>query len=196
MSDTSIHVVGVGGQGVITAAMMIGTAADLAGLSVRVGQLHGMSQRGGSVESTILMGPGKSPFLPARGADIMVALEPLELHRALGKLHSGSRVLVSSSPIMPTSLAMRGRPYPDVAGIFTTVAERVQELVVFDGRQCAADAGSPSAVNMVALGILAERGWLPVPEGVLAAAIATHSSDRHLPTNRRVFDTGRRAQTS
>ena len=85
--NLAVLVVGVGGQGTLTAARVLGEAAMAEGLPVRLGQLHGMSQRGGSVESTVLIGPGRSAFLPRRGADVILGLEPLELLREIGRAH-------------------------------------------------------------------------------------------------------------
>ena len=190
MSGTSVLIVGVGGQGVITMATMLGAAADRAGLPVRVGQLHGMSQRGGSVESTVLLGPGRSPFLPSRGADIVIALEPLELLRAAASLHPGSRVLASSSTITPSTMAVAGQPYPDTGEIFESLRASVHELVVFDGQGRATEAGCPRSVNMLALGIVAARGWLPLSAEDIEHAIERHSSGLHLRTNRLAFEVG------
>ena len=72
---------GVGGQGVLSAARWLGDAAMLDDHEVRVGQLHGMSQRGGSVQATVLIGPGHSSVIGPGEADVLVALEPLELGR-------------------------------------------------------------------------------------------------------------------
>ncbi|MFH1130352.1 MAG: 2-oxoacid:acceptor oxidoreductase family protein, partial [Pseudomonadota bacterium] len=81
-----VLIVGVGGQGVLTAAKMLGDAALHAGFGVTVGQLHGMSQRGGSVEAGVLIGEGESSFIEEGAADIVLGFEPLEVLRALPKM--------------------------------------------------------------------------------------------------------------
>ncbi len=153
-----------------------------------------MSQRGGCVESTVLLGSEKSPFLPPRGADIVIALEPMELLRAASSLHSGTRVLVSSSEIVPATA--RSLPYPDTAMILEGLRARVRELVVFDGRTCTAESGCPRAVNTLSIGLVASQGWLPFPADAIERAIELHSNDSHLSTHRLAFEAGRRLHTS
>ncbi len=196
MTNVSILIVGVGGQGVLTTAMFLGAASDIAGFPVRIGQLHGMSQRGGCVESTVLVGSEKSPFLPPRGADIVIALEPMELLRAVSILHSGTRVLASSSKVVPTTAHARSLTYPDPTEIFEAVRARVQELVVFDGRTHAAESGCPRAVNTLAMGLLASQGWLPFSVDAIEHAIEQHSNRTHLSTHRLAFEAGRRLHPS
>lgn len=189
-STMSVLFVAVGGQGAITAARILGEAALAAGLDVRLSQMHGMSQRGGSVESTVLIGPGRGSFLPLRGADVVVALEPLELLRARPKVHEGTRVVVSSGRIVPTPMALQGVDYPALDGIFDVVRPLVDQLVVVDGP---AVAGDERAVNAAMLGVLAARSWLPVSGDDLLAELERRSPPQHLESNRRAFQAGREA---
>jgi indolepyruvate ferredoxin oxidoreductase beta subunit len=195
-STLSVLVVGVGGQGAITAARLLGEAAKAAGMPVRVGQVHGMSQRGGSVESTLVIGPGLSPFLPLRGADIVLGLEPLELLRARPRLHPGSRVVASSGRIVPTPMALQGAEYPDPAGIFDQLRPLVSELVVVDGPAIAAGAGNDRALNATMLGVLAAQSWLPFDGGVLLDQLQQRSPPKHLESNKRAFKAGAEAMSS
>jgi indolepyruvate ferredoxin oxidoreductase beta subunit len=189
----SVLVVGVGGQGAITAARILGEAAKSSGMPVRVGQIHGMSQRGGSVESTVVIGPGQSPFMPLRGADVVLGLEPLELLRARPKLHAGSRVVVSSGRIVPTPMALKGDEYPDLEEIYDQVRPLVEQLVVVDGEDLAATAGNPRALNAILLGVLAGQGWLPFDERAL---LDQRSPPKHRESNRRAFQVGKEAMSS
>ncbi len=192
----SVLVVGVGGQGAITAARVIGEAARASGLPVRIGQIHGMSQRGGSVESTVVIGPGDSPFLPLRGADVVVALEPLELLRARPRLHPGSRVAVSRAHIVPTPMALQGAEYPDPDGIFDTIRPLVADLVAVDGRALASDGGGAGPINAAMLGVLASQSWLPFAGDAVLAQFEQRSPPKYLESNRRAFAAGRGAMTS
>ena len=189
----SVLVVGVGGQGAITAARIVGEAATSAGLSVRVGQLHGMSQRGGSVESTVVIGPGQSAFLPLRGADLVLALEPLELLRARPKMHERSRVLASRGRIVPTPMALSGADYPAVDDLFAQLRPLVDQLVVVDGP---AIAGSAGALNAAMLGVLGALDWLPFDGGALLDQLERRSPAKHLESNRRAYAAGREAMNS
>ncbi len=192
-STLSILVVGVGGQGALTAARVIGEAAMAANLQVRVGQLHGMSQRGGSVESTVVIGPGQSAFLPLRGADVVLALEPLELLRARPKLHAGTRVVATRDHVVPTPMALQGVDYPDRDAIFEQVRGLVAELVVVDGGAIARRAEAGPALNAAMLGVLAQRSWLPFDATALFAQLQARTPVKHLETNRRAFVAGREA---
>lgn len=189
----SLLVVGVGGQGAITAARVLGEAALIAGLPVRLGQLHGMSQRGGSVESTLVIGPGRTAFLPSRGADIVLGLEPLEVLRALPSLHPGSRVVVCRDPIVPTSMSVRGEEYPHVASIIAQLADASAELVAVAGGAVASSVDAPGALNAVLLGALLAQGWLPFGPEPVRAALDVHSAPARRDRNRRAFEAGWRA---
>jgi len=187
-------VVGVGGQGVLRAARLLGEAALAEGQEVVVGQLHGMSQRGGSVESTVLIGPGRSSFIGPGQAHALLALEPLEALRARTRLSAQTRVVVSLGQVPPFTLAQRGEAYPDVEGILASLRAAAGEVVTLDGPSLAQAAGSAQALNMVMLGALAGLGVLPLaPEAVLGAIEAASRGD---DIGRRAFGLGRRAVAS
>jgi len=188
-----VLVVGVGGQGVITAARIVGEAALSVGLPVRLGQIHGMSQRGGSVESTVVIGPGLSPFLPLRGADVILAMEPLELQRTRQRLHEGTCAVVSRGRIMPTPMARQGVEYPDPAGIFALIRPLVDDLAVVDGPSIAAGIGAERALSAAMLGVLAARAWLPFDGDVLLDQLERRSPREHIESNRLAFQAGREA---
>jgi indolepyruvate ferredoxin oxidoreductase beta subunit len=192
----SVLVVGVGGQGAITATRILGEAAKSVGMPVRVGQLHGMSQRGGSVESTVVIGPGQSPFMPLRGADVVLGLEPLELLRARPKLHPGSRVIASCGRIVPTPMSLQGAEYPEIEGIFDQIRPLVEKLVVVDGDATAASVGNPRALNATLLGVLAGQRWLPFDDKELLAQLEQRSPLKYRESNRRAFLAGKEAMTS
>lgn len=188
-------VVGVGGQGVLHAARLLGEAALAQGQEVVVGQLHGMSQRGGSVESTVLIGPGRGSFIGPGQAHALLALEPLEALRALPRLGARTRAVVSLGRIAPFTLAQRGEPYPDLDWILAALRAAAGEVVTLDGPALAQAAGSAQALNLVMLGALAGIGVLPFePEAVLRAIEA--SSRGGDDTGRRAFGLGGRAVAS
>lgn len=183
--------VGVGGQGVLSAARLLGEAALAEGKNVVVGQLHGMSQRGGSVESTVLFGPGRSSFIGAGAADAVLALEPLEALRAVPRLSPRTRAVVSLGRVPPFTLAQKGEPYPDLDGILASLREAAGEVVTVDGPSLAEAAGSVQALNMVMLGALAGLGVLPLDPEAIERAIEDASPGED--TGRRAFRLGRKA---
>jgi len=160
---------------------------------VRVGQLHGMSQRGGSVQATVLIGPGHSSFIGRGRADAVLALEPLELGRATAAMSAHTRALVSVGPVVPFHLAMKGEPYPSLDALFARVRERCSELVTIDATALAQQAGSPRSVNVVMLGALGAAGILPLGAASLLAAIERRSPPQLIEATRRAFALGERA---
>ena len=95
---------GVGGQGVLSAGRWVGEAAHACGLPMVVGQIHGLSQRGGSVHAAVAIGGARDPEIPDGMADALVALEPMEGARALSKLSKRTVALVNTRPVLPGSL--------------------------------------------------------------------------------------------
>jgi len=123
-----ILLVGVGGQGVLTAAQLLGDAALISGLEVVVGQLHGMSQRGGSVACSVLLGGHHSSHIPEGGADLLLALEPMEAARALPSLGEATRAIVHLGGVPPAPLVQGGEPYPALETLLAPVRARVGKL--------------------------------------------------------------------
>lgn len=190
-----VLVVGVGGQGVLTVARVLGEASRAAGFDVTVGQLHGMSQRGGSVESSVLIGPYHSAFIGSGEADIVLGLEPLETERVLDKMWQGTTVVFNRSCVVPFVLTMAGRDYPELESIEHTIRSVASRVWSVDGRRAALEAGDRGALNMAMLGTLSVLDPLPFGEDVLLSAIERRSPARHREVNRRAFRLGRELMT-
>ncbi len=189
-------IAGVGGQGVLSAARWLGKAALSAGLEVVLGQLHGMSQRGGSVQSTVLFGPGHGSFIEDRGADAVLGLEPIEALRARPKMSADTRVVVNRGRVVPYTLAQQGQEYPELAGILADIRTVAPEIVTVDGPALVAAAGSARALNVAMLGALAGLEILPVGGDALWATVAERCPARYLESNRRAFVLGGEAVTA
>lgn len=187
---------GVGGQGVLTAARLLGEAALLAESDVCVGQMHGMSQRGGSVQATVLIGPGYSSFIPDGAADVVVGLEPVELSRARCKMRSSTKVLGNLNPVVPFTLAAKGQPYPDVAGLVKGVREITPNVTSLDGDGLLEGHADRRALNVLMLGALGGLGVLPFGGELLWRAIERHSPAKLVDINRKAFGIGREAVAS
>jgi len=185
--------VGVGGQGVITAAEIVGTALHEAGLPVVVGQLHGMSQRGGSVEASVLLGPGSSSLATGALADVLIALEPLEALRALPRVGRHTAVLLSDGGIVPYALVRAAQPYPALPEVLGAVRKAGGSARLVHGPALADRAGAARTLNIVMLGALAGLGALPIPPEALWRAVAERCRPRFLDANHRAFDSGREA---
>ena len=184
-------ITGVGGQGVLTVAIMVGDAALRQGENMVVGQLHGMSQRGGSVETTVLIGPGESSFVDAGGAHVVLAFEPLEALRALPFMSGDTRVLVNEGRVVPFPLSMRGLPYPDLDGIFDRIRQVTPHVVTLPGtRLVAEEVGELRCLNMLMLGALAGLEMVPISSDTLRAATEHKSKPAHQEVNLLAFDLG------
>ncbi|MCC6523013.1 MAG: 2-oxoacid:acceptor oxidoreductase family protein [Polyangiaceae bacterium] len=185
-----IVIAGVGGQGVITAARLLARAAHAEGARVVAGQMHGMSQRGGSVVATVVVG-GASSIVPAGTADVLLATEPSEALRALGQLRRGGLAIVSTRPSVPPSLRAGRTAYPDGGAILGALAAQAGAVVAFDGAALALEAGSPQVLNVVMLGALAGSGRAPVGAAALLTAIEATGRGAVVAVNRRAFELGR-----
>jgi indolepyruvate ferredoxin oxidoreductase beta subunit len=181
---------GVGGQGVLTAARTLGEAAMASGLPVRVGPLHRLSQRGGSVESSVVIGPGHTGFVGAKQADVVLGLDPLEAQRALPRMSARTRVVLNRAPVAINSLTVQGLEYPSLEEILAAIGAVTEHVTVVDRRALAHAAANPRALNVVMLGLLAGLDLLPLDAAALAAAVDARSPERHREINRRAFQLG------
>lgn len=160
-TTTSILIVGVGGQGTILAGDVIGQAARLAGLEAKASEVHGMSQRGGSVVSEVRFGETVySPLIPPPGADYLLAFELLEGLRGLERLRPGGVAIVNTQRIVPSSVTYGTAVYP--ADAETQIQAACPNAVLLDALNIATELGNPRAVNSVLMGVLAGQGVLPI----------------------------------
>lgn len=181
--------VGVGGQGVLTVARIVGDAALRAGLEVTVGALHGMAQRGGSVEATLLVGDRvRSSFIEQ--ADVVLGFEPMEALRALPRITERTRVVVNLAPVVPFPLSMQGLPYPAVEGMLDTIRSVTPHLTPVDGSALLAELSDLRGLNLLLLGVLTGLELLPCDAALLREAAERRSSPRRREANLRAFDRG------
>jgi indolepyruvate ferredoxin oxidoreductase beta subunit len=118
----SIQIVGVGGQGVLLASMVLGNAAMEAGYDVAMSEVHGMAQRGGSVRSTLRFGDEVySPLEETGGADLIMSFEPVETVRALPLGNRDSAVIMNLDPVLPGNVAAGFETYPEIEDLIREV---------------------------------------------------------------------------
>lgn len=190
-----VYIIGVGGQGTLTAARLLGEAALRQGLEAVVSEVHGMAQRGGIVETAVLLGGYRGPVLGRGGAEVVLAFEPLEALRAvlaLGKASERTWVLTNTRPIRPITVSLKLGEYPDLERAFAVVERRVARLIRLDATALAEAAGSPLALNMVMLGALAATELLPFPAEGLEEVIRAFAPG-WAEVNLRAFQLGREA---
>jgi len=191
-----IVIAGTGGQGVVTAARLLCDCFAERGHEVVSGQLHGMAQRGGAVQSSVIIDGGISPIISSGRADFVVGLEPVETVRALPLMSSRTTVYMNTTPVMPFVLAQRavreegGEEYPEVAELVRCVRAVTDNLFSIDAAQRAAETGVSAALNMVMLGCLLGSAALPCTAEAFSDFVAARSPGALREANVRAFRIG------
>ncbi|MDR0903746.1 MAG: indolepyruvate oxidoreductase subunit beta [Ruminococcus sp.] len=158
MMVKSIMIVGVGGQGTLLASRIIGNALIKKGVDVKVSEVHGMSQRGGSVVTYVRFGETSadkvySPVINRGEADIIIAFEQLEAARYVSFLKKGGKMIVSTQTIDPMPVITGNAAYP--ADIIAKIKSAGIDITAVDALELAVKAGSAKASNVVLIGVLA-----------------------------------------
>jgi indolepyruvate ferredoxin oxidoreductase beta subunit len=120
---------GVGGQGGVYLVNLLVQAATLTGLKVGTSEIHGLSQRGGSVTASLTFGENTYGFVDEAQADFMIGLEPLEAQRNLKYLHAGSRVVIDSNRMIPHSVSSQQASYPDTDAFICYLQEHIRQVI-------------------------------------------------------------------
>ncbi len=191
MSDsTRLIMVAVGGQGNLLASSVLGEAALLAGIPLRMSEIHGMAQRGGVVESALVFGNARSSIISDGEADVLVGFEPSETLRGLNKCNAQTVIITNLSPLPPFTVAIGKGVYPDMAELQQAIRSRTARLVAVNAVEIAKTAGNVLAVNMVLLGALIQTGVLPLTSAHVKQAIQTKTKAAFVDINIRAFDMG------
>jgi indolepyruvate ferredoxin oxidoreductase beta subunit len=157
---TSIMIVGVGGQGTLLASQILGAAVLSQGYEVKVSEVHGMSQRGGSVVTYVKYGPAVySPIIDKGEADVILAFEQLEAVRWLPYLKPGGKLIINTQRIAPMPVITGQAEYPQ--GILEALQAANITVQALDALALAQQAGSAKAVNVILLGALARQLDIP-----------------------------------
>lgn len=188
-----IYCTGVGGQGTLLATRLLGEAAMAAGYPVQVAETHGMAQRGGVVESTVVLGTLASPIISLGEADILLGFEILETFRSLNRCHSGSLVVTNTGVNVPYTVATGQTTYPPVEQMLALIRAHTARLIALDGNALAQQAGSALAVNMVLLGALISSDRVPFSVATFEQIIASRTPKAHQETNLKAFRLGHEA---
>ncbi|MCL4412621.1 MAG: indolepyruvate oxidoreductase subunit beta [Candidatus Thermoplasmatota archaeon] len=184
----SLVLAGVGGQGIITVANIVGKAALIEGKNALMTELHGMAQRGGKIVVEVRIGDYKSAIIPARSADIMLAFEELEGARNLSKLKESGVILLNRRMIHPVSLTMKIQDYPE-----RIVAEALSKYktITVDADQIAMNLGNKRVANTAMIGATFSTGLLNLSEGSLITAIKESLPEKHWDINKKAFERGK-----
>ena len=190
MKNYRIYLTGVGGQGTLLATTVLAEAAILAGHEAVTSEVHGMAQRGGVVESTVMMGGIRSPIISDGEADVLLGFEPVETYRAMRKCSADSVVVSNTVPIVPFSVAIGKGSYPSVEKMFDFIRTQVKALITVNAQALAQEAGSAMGTNIVMLGALARSNALPISREAFEETIRTKTKKQFVETNLRAFELG------
>ncbi|MCL2573056.1 MAG: indolepyruvate oxidoreductase subunit beta [Defluviitaleaceae bacterium] len=183
----SILLVGVGGQGTILAGKILTTGLLSAGYDVKMSEIHGMSQRGGSVSTHVRYSKEQvhSAVIEKGGADVLISFEQMEAMRWLGYLKPGGRAVINSQVILPQSVLTGQREYPQ--GILEDIGSKV-ETTVLNATEEAAKIGNPRGQNVLLVGTAAKL--LGLGDIDWKAIIAQNVKEQFVEMNQKAFDKG------
>ena len=190
MDSKNIMIVGVGGQGSLLASKLLGKLLMEQGYDVKVSEVHGMSQRGGSVVTYVRCGERvASPVIDKGEADFIVSFELLEAARWLEFLRPGGQIVTSTQQIDPMPVITGAAEYP--SGLVDAMRSAGAKVDALDCLSLAEQAGSSKAVNIVLMGRLSH--YFDLPAEAWDAALAAVVPPKFLALNRKAFALGRDA---
>lgn len=195
LSSLTLDIVlaGVGGQGTLVAGKLLGIVALKLGLDVKVSEVHGMSQRGGSVITYVRIGKKVySPIIDAGTADYVLAFEELEALRWSGLLKKDGTMIINSQKIKPLPVLMGKAEYPSaIRDVITTASAEGTQIREIDALSSALTAGSSRAVNMVMLGALSYISDIPLSIWEESVMEVFAQKEKIVPLNLQAFHFGR-----
>ena len=193
MKTFRIVIAGVGGQGSITAGRLIAEAGLADGLSVLTSEIHGMSQRGGVVESTVVIGDVKSPLVGKGEADLLLSFEPVEAVRCLEYCSKKTVAVVNTEKVVPFTVSIGKAEYPELPELLAELEKSVGRLVTLKAVEIAETAGSAKALNSALLGALGATGILPIKPETLRETVLKMVPRKFLAENEKAYELGQKA---
>jgi len=190
MESKRVVFIGVGGQGNLLTSRLLGEAALSLDIPAVVSEIHGMAQRGGIVESAVLLGDVTSPIVSNAEADVLIGFEPVETLRALSKCNKDTIVITNTHPLPPFTVSVGQGVYPPMDEIMGLIRAKVGKVIALDGNAMAEEAGNSLSLNMVMLGALIGSGSIPVGAEDMKKTISTSTKKAFLESNLKAFDLG------
>jgi len=186
-----IQIVGVGGQGVLLASMVLGNAAMNAGHNVAMSEVHGMAQRGGSVLSTLRIGDKITSPLAADGeADMILGFEPAETCRNLMLGNKDTMIVMNLDPIYPSTVTAGFAQYPEVNDMKAAIAKVTNNVMTIGATSIAEKAGKAVAANAVMIGAAAAAKGFPLSKDSVRDSLLTLVPEKFKELNAKAFDMG------
>ncbi len=192
MGVKSIMIVGVGGQGTLLASRIIGNALLSQGYDIKMSEVHGMAQRGGSVVTYVKYGEKVfSPIVETGDADIIMAFVQLEGARWLQYLKKDGIIIINTQKVNPMPVITGQTSYPE--DIIAKISEKVKNFISFDALDLAKKAGTSKAVNVVLIGAMAAR--MDIKKDVWLKSIEETVKPAFIDMNKKAFELGYRANS-
>ncbi len=191
--EFNVMVAGVGGQGILFTTNVIARAALKMGINFVQSEIHGLSQRYGSIRTELRIGSEvHSPLILEGTLDLLIGMEPLETLRQAPYISERTSIVMSDHIIPPISAYLARLRVPSLEEILDDLRSlRPKRLAVVDAYGLAEKAGDYIAANVVILGAAQAIGSLPFPNGVLREAVEELSPARYRDLNLRAYDLGR-----
>ena len=184
MKNTRILITGVGGQGTLLTSRILGRVAQMRGMDVKLSEVHGMSQRGGSVVTYVTLGEKVySPLIEPGQADFMLTFEQLEALRYAYMVAPGGHIIVNTQRISPMPVVTGAAAYPE--GILETLAAKPVHIHPVDALAMAMEAGNPKTVNTAMIGALAR--WMQSDKELFLEAVRTCVPEKTRAVNEKAF---------
>ena len=187
----TIQIVGVGGQGVLLASMVLGNAAMKEGYRIAMSEVHGMAQRGGSVLCTLRFGDDViSPLEAKGGADLIMGFEPVETCRNMSLGNKDTKILMNLDPVYPAMVAAGMDEYPEIDDLIKAAKKINDNVMTLEATSLAIKAGKAVAANAVMIGAVAGVKGFPLKKEVLKETLAENVPQKFLDLNLKAFDLG------
>lgn len=191
MSVKSIMIVGVGGQGTLLASRVLGSTMLNRGFDVKVSEVHGMSQRGGSVVTYVRYGEKvASPVILEGEADIILAFEQLESARYVSCLKPGGTIIVNTQQMDPMPVVTGAMEYPQ--DLIETIRAKGLNVLALDALELAQEAGNKKAVNVVMIGAMAK--YLELEKDIWLESVKATVPPKFVDLNVKAFELGYHAE--
>ncbi len=194
VKEFNIVTIGVGGQGILTLAGIVSEAALKQGYDVKMSELHGLAQRGGSIPCQVRFGEKiYSSLVKIGGADLVIAMEPLEALRAAKYASPEKTILIMNThKIQPVAVTVLGKKYPELDEIKKELKNFFKEIIDVNATEIATkETGKSVTSNIYMLGLASARGLIPIRRDILLETIKENVPPKYFEINKKMFELAR-----
>ncbi|MHA2037899.1 MAG: indolepyruvate oxidoreductase subunit beta [Promethearchaeota archaeon] len=187
----NLLIVGVGGQGVISAIQILTKAALFDNYKVRTAETHGMAQRGGSVASFLRFGSGiEGPLIAKGNCQVVLAFEASEAVRYFNYANSSTSIFINNKIIVPPTVHSMNMEYPNIESIQKFLLQITSNIFLVNGHEVAFKLGNPRTLNILMLGVILGSGKLPITRGAIEKSILLLIPKRYHKINKIALEKG------